>query len=189
MKIPVRYGGDHETEPAAEAAEEQAPAENENGGRPANGGEGAETAAAAEEWKNKFVRLSADFENFRRHANVERERLTGLGKEAVLEDVVPLVGDLERARQAVETAADKNAILAGLDLIYKQLLAALEKHGVERIPASGQPFDPNIHEAVAVCACDNVEDGAVLEEVKPGFRRQGKVLRPASVVVSRKKSD
>jgi|WetSurMetagenome_2_1015567.scaffolds.fasta_scaffold417849_2 molecular chaperone GrpE len=175
MKIPVRMNGSPVPEDGSMAPEEETAA----------GGNDGETITA-EEWKNRFVRLSADFDNFRRHANIERERLAGLGKEAVLEDVVPLVGDLERAKQAVETAPDKAAILAGLDLIYKQLLAALEKHGIERIPAQGQPFDPNIHEAVGVYACNDVEDNTVIEEVKPGFRRHGKVIRPAAVVVAQK---
>ena len=176
MKIPVRMDGSPEPEDGS-LAPEDAEAEGGNGGEP----------AAAEDWKDRFVRLSADFDNFRRHANIEHERLSGLGKEAVLEDVVPLVGYLERARQSVETAPDKDAILAGLDLIYKQLIAALEKHGIERIPAQGRPFDPTIHEAIGVYACNDAPDNTVIEEVKPGFRRHGKVIRPASVVVAQKK--
>lgn len=177
MKIPVRTAGNPEPEDPG--------LENGDGG---NGGESA-APAAFDDWKERYIRLAADFENFKRHANIERDRLAGLGKEAVLEDLLPLVGYMEAARKAVESAPDKAGIVAGLDLFYKQLLVALEKHGVERIPAQGQPFDPAIHEAVSVYICDDYADNSVIEEVKPGFRRHGKVLRPAAVVVAQNRID
>jgi molecular chaperone GrpE len=194
MKIPVRMAGNSDPEdndlesggngrPVEDDTPETPVAENKTA--PA----GETESLSADEWKNRYVRLYADFENFKRHANLERERLSGIGKEAVLDDVLPLVGYMELAINAVETAPDKAAIIAGLDLLYKQLIAALEKHGVERIPAQGQPFDPTVHEAISVYVCTDTPDNTIIQEVKPGFRRHGKVLRPATVVVAQNKLD
>ncbi|HUT54572.1 MAG TPA: nucleotide exchange factor GrpE [bacterium] len=137
------------------------------------------------DWKNKYVRLLADFENYKRHAEAERDRLSGIGKESVLDDLFPLVEHMERAIQAARDAGGGNGILEGLELVYRELLAVLEKHGVERIRARGQLFDPRLHEAAAAVPSPGTPEGTILEELRPGFTRQGRLLRPATVVVAR----
>ena len=141
--------------------------------------------------EKRYIRLLADFENYKRHANAERDRLAGIGKEAVLEDIFPMVEHLERAIKAAEegTVGRENrpevaAIIKGLEMVYRELLGVLEKHGVERIPTLGLPFDPNLHEAAAVIPRPGVEENIIIEEIRPGFKRNGKLLRPASVVVA-----
>jgi molecular chaperone GrpE len=137
-----------------------------------------------EDWKERYIRLRADFDNYKRHAEAQRERLAGIGKEAILEDVFPLVEHMERAIRAARDAGERTGILEGIEMVYNELLRVLGKHGVERIETVGQPFDPEIHEAVAVAANHETPENTVVEEVRAGFVKGRKLLRPASVVVA-----
>ncbi len=137
------------------------------------------------DWKDRYVRLLADFENYKRHAEARETRLVQTGKEAVLEDLLPFVEHMERALEAARGAEDRSGIVEGIELVYRELLRLLEKHGVERIGTVGHPFDPEVHEAVAVRPHPDYPEDTVIEEIRAGFRRDGKLLRPASVVVSR----
>jgi len=136
------------------------------------------------DWKDAYVRLKADFENLKKHSESERDKLAGIGKEAVLHDLFPLIESLERAIKAAVDAGEDNGILAGLEIVYKETLGVLEKHGAERIATEGEYFDPKIHEAVAVVDQPGVTENTIVEELRPGFMRHGKLLRPASVVVA-----
>ena len=104
--------------------------------------------------------------------------------EAVLEDLFSLLEHMERAIKAADEAGDQTGIRQGLKMVYKGLLRVLEKHGAERILTEGQAFDPKLHEAVAVISRPNTPESTIVEEVRPGFMRNGKLLRPASVVVA-----
>jgi molecular chaperone GrpE len=137
-----------------------------------------------EDWKERYIRLRADFDNYKRHAEAQREHLAGIGKEKVLEDVFPLVEHMERAIKAVKGAGDQTGILEGIRMVYQEMLRVLEKNGVERIDSVGAPFDPEIHEAVAVTEHPDFPEDTVVEEVRAGFMKNGKLLRPASVVVA-----
>ncbi len=148
-------------------------------------GPDAEERAEPNEWKDRYARLLADFENHKKHAERERARLAGLGKESVLDDVFPLVEYMEMAIKATKDAGEQSGVLEGIELVYKQLLALLEKHGVERVPALGENFDPTLHEAVAVVPAHDAPEGTVVEELRPGFVRNEKLLRPASVIVAK----
>lgn len=143
------------------------------------------TEETDERWKDRYLRLRADFDNYRRNAEARKERLTGLGKETVLEDVFPLVEHMERAIRAAEDADGETGILEGLEMVYKELLRVLERHGVERVETVGTPFDPEIHDAVAVAPHREHPENTVVEELRAGFRRDGRLLRPASVMVAK----
>ena len=143
----------------------------------------APTEEADENWKDRYVRLRADFENYKRHAEAKRDQLVGIGKEEILEDVFPLVEHLERAIQATKDSGDRTGILEGIEMVYREMLRVLGKHGVERIGTVGQPFDPELHEAVAVTDHPDYPEDTIVEELRAGFKRNGKLLRPASVVV------
>lgn len=138
-----------------------------------------------QDWKDRYVRLLADFENYKRNAEAQREQLSGIGKAKVLEDVFPLVEHMERAIRAARNADDRTGILEGIEMVYRELLSVLEKHGVERVETVGRPFDPQVHEAVAVSPDPEGPAGTILEEVRAGFLKDGKLLRPASVIVAR----
>lgn len=136
-------------------------------------------------WKDMYVRLLADFENYKRHAEAERGRLAGIGKESVLDDLFPVLEHMERAIKTVSESGGDNGVLQGLEMVRRGLVGLMEKHGVERIPAVGEPFDPARHEAVSMVRRPDVPEGVIIEEIKPGFIRDGKLLRPATVVVAR----
>ena len=144
----------------------------------------AATEAPHEDWKERYIRLRADFDNYKRHAEAQRGKLMGMGKEEILDDLFPLVEHMERALRVAEDTDERTGMLEGLKMIYNELLRALEKHGVERIETVGRPFDPAIHEAVAVAAHPDYSEETVVEEVRAGFVKEGKLLRPASVVVA-----
>lgn len=163
----------HEDKEAVQ--EEQAPVRKKDAVR---------TEAPNEDWKERYIRLRADFENHKRHAEAEREKLSGMGKAKILEDIFPLVEHMERAIRAARDAGDGTGILEGLEMVYQELLNVLEKNGVERIATVGEPFDPEIHEAVAVSPHPDYPADTVVEEVRAGFVRGGKLLKPASVIVA-----
>lgn len=153
-------------------------------GRTENGSGGESPGDVSLDWKDMFIRLRADFDNYKKHQESERDRIAGIGKEAVLQDVFPLIEYMERAIKAAGGAGDSTGILEGLEMVYREMIGVLEKHGAERIPTDGQPFDPKIHEAVAVIHKPGASENTIVEEIRPGFVRKGKLLRPASVVVA-----
>jgi len=137
------------------------------------------------EWKDRYSRLRADFENYKRNALAEKKRLAGIGREAVLNDIFPLVEHMERALKAAGADEDSSGILKGLEMVYEELLRVLEKHGVERIMTVGEPFNPQVHEAVDVMMHPEYQEDTVVEEVTAGFMKAGKLLRPAAVIVAK----
>ena len=144
--------------------------------------------AEEESWKHRCLRVLADFENHKRKTREERSRMADAGKDAVLEDVFPIVESLERAIDAARAGGAPRRIVEGLDLVHKELLKAIEKHGVERIEGVGEPFDPQVHEAVAVADHAGYPENTVITGMRKGFRRGDRLLRPARVVVSRSSS-
>jgi molecular chaperone GrpE len=188
-RIPIRVAGDNEAEcrTEAEGLVEQAREESEGMDprvRAPAPQEKATAPAEEESWRGRYLRLQADFENFRRHAEAERSRLTGLGKEAALADIFPLVDHLDRGLAwAREHGADP-AVVEGLLLVQKELHKVLEKNGITRLTTIGEAFNPELHEAVSVIARAGAEAGEVVEELQAGFMRDGRVLRPARVVVA-----
>jgi molecular chaperone GrpE len=196
MKIPVRYVGSPDEErkprpdpPGNEEDRESSKADEERAGEKAEAAEKTPVVdylerGGEEDWRNMYVRLLADFENFKRHSRAERERLAQVGKEAVLGDLFPLMEHLERALEVAEEAGDEG-MLSGLKMVHQELISALQKHGVERVETVGRPFDPRRHEALGVVTRAGVEADTVVEEVSPGFMREGKLLRPAGVLVAR----
>jgi len=144
----------------------------------------ARTDESHEDWKERYTRLRADFENYKRHAEAQREELVGIGEEKVLEDMFPVLEHMERAIKATKDAGDQGGILEGIEMVYQEMLRVLEKNGVERIDTVGKPFDPEVHEAVAVTAHADCPEDTVVEEVRAGFMKNGKLLRPASVLVA-----
>jgi molecular chaperone GrpE len=137
------------------------------------------------DWKDRYQRLRADFDNYKKNKDKERQKLVGIGKEALLEDIFPVVEHMERAIQAVEDMKAPAGIREGIELVYCELTRALEKHGVERVKTVGEPFNPQVHEAVSVINENRFSEDTVVEEVRPGFLKGGKLLRPASVIVSK----
>lgn len=140
---------------------------------------------AYSELEGQFKRLAADFENFRRRAAGEREELIKFAGSRVLENLLPVVDNFERALGAMEKASEVGQVVTGVELIYRQLQDFLTKTGVAPMNAAGQPFDPNLHEAIAQVENLDLPDETVVAEAQKGYLYNGKVLRHAMVQVNR----
>ncbi|MGQ9512918.1 MAG: nucleotide exchange factor GrpE [Thermodesulfitimonas sp.] len=179
--------------PAAESLPEQEAAQNQEASETLSPEEriraleaalGAAEAKAAEYYQ-QLLRLRADFENLRRRVNKEREEFLHFAGEALVTALLPVLDDFERALQAPgEQVAD---FLAGVDMIYRRLSEILAREGLEPIPAVGQEFDPNRHEAVAYETGEDGPRNTVIEEFRRGYMFRGKVIRPALVKVAKEK--
>jgi len=158
-----------------------------------NPAEGTEVAALAEratrlqaekdELMQTLVRRQADFENYRKRIERERQedRRHGIGR--LIEDLLPVLDAFERAIKAHDDPAYEE-YLKGLELVYRQLWDTLSRHGLERIAAAGKPFDPHYHQAIERVESDEYPDGTVVEVLQDGFSYHGRVVRPSIVRVS-----
>ena len=132
----------------------------------------------------RFLRLHADFENFRKRTAKEKLELTADIEQSFLTDLLPLLDNLERASNAAEGEnSDVETLRKGIEMIKTETVAALTKHGLEFIDTKDKMFDPNFHTAVGVVQDDTKEDGAIAVEFQRGYIARGKVIRPSMVQV------
>lgn len=140
------------------------------------------------EMREQFMRARADLENFRRRARKEKEDAIKYAKVPLLESLLPVLDNFERALDASDKTKVKSpdalAIHQGIEMVYRQFLQVLHEQGLEMIDALGKPFNPYEHEAVMKVDTDQFEPGIVVEEVQAGYRYQDRVIRPAMVKVS-----
>lgn len=134
--------------------------------------------------ESTIIRLNAELANLRKRYDREMERILIYSNEKLLEKLLPLIDDLDRAIRAADVTEDFVGFKNGVEMIYKNLLAVLEAEGVKPIKALGSRFDYNLHEAVSTQKAEGVEPGVVIAEVQKGFMYKDKVLRHAKVVVS-----
>jgi molecular chaperone GrpE len=135
----------------------------------------------------KYMRLAADFQNFRKRTERERFERYSEGKKDFAADLLPVLDNFERAiGQDAAVSADSEAgqFLEGMKLIYEQLAGVLAKNGVEEIPSLGEDFDPNLHHAVQQMPSEEHGSGKVMQVLQKGYRMGDKVVRPAMVVVA-----
>ena len=137
-----------------------------------------------EEQKDKYLRLSAEFDNYRKRTMKEKAELILNGGEKSLSSILPVVDDFERAIKTMETATDVNAVKEGVELSYNKFMAVLAQNGVKVIETKDQPLDTDYHEAIAVIpAPSEAQKGKILDCVQTGYTLNDKVLRHAKVVV------
>ena len=137
-----------------------------------------------EEQKDKYLRLSAEFDNYRKRTMKEKAELILNGGEKSLSSILPVVDDFERAIKTMETATDVNAVKEGVELIYNKFMAVLAQNGVKVIETKDQPLDTDYYEAIAVIpAPSEAQKGKILDCVQTGYTLNDKVLRHAKVVV------
>jgi len=146
-------------------------------------------AAAAElaELKDRHLRLAADFENFRRRTLKERQDLLNYSNENLVKELLPIVDNLERAvghARKEEQRSDSDNLLQGVELTYRSLQQILARIGVVEIAALGQPFDPQIHEAVRRVPSADKPANTVVEIYQKGYMLKDRMLRPAMVAVA-----
>jgi molecular chaperone GrpE len=157
------------------------------------------TKRERDEYLELAQRARADFENYRKRAAGEAEQALARGRAGLAAELIPSLDNLERALKAAgvdptaEDSADDapseevsahQALARGVALVYRDLVAALKRAGVEAYDPTGEPFDPSWHEALSTRSADGVDPGVVLETLEKGYRLDGQVLRPARVVVS-----
>lgn len=154
-------------------------------GGPGGGEEG--MALELQQAQDRLLRLQADFENFRRRASKERLEVTQYGHQNLVKDLLGTVDNLERAiGHARESGGgDLESLLQGVELVHRELLAALGKHGVVLIDAVGKPFDPAVHEAMAQAPDGSVEPNTIIEELQTGYQLRDRLLRPSRVIVAK----
>ena len=137
-----------------------------------------------EEQKDKYLRLSAEFDNYRKRTMKEKAELILNGGEKSISSILPIVDDFERALKNMETATDVAAVKEGVELIYNKFMSVLGQNGVKVIETKEQPLDTDYHEAIAVIPAPNEAlKGKSLDCVQPGYILNDKVIRHAKVVV------
>ena len=140
-------------------------------------------APAQPDWKDRYARAMADFDNFRKRTARDREDLVKFAASDVIKAMLPTVDNLSLALEKAKDRAD-DPFVAGVKLVYDGLVKALADQGATPLDSVGEPFDANFHDALAQLPSPDVEEGVVMNEVKRGWLLHGKLLRPAQVVVS-----
>lgn len=144
-----------------------------------------EAKQALEDYKDKYLRLSAEFDNYRKRTLKEKAELIKNGGEKAISAVLPILDDLERALQNMQKADDVKAMYEGIDLIYQKFLKNLNHEGLVKMEPVGENFDTDFHEAIAlVPAPEEAQKGKVLDCVQTGYKLNEKVIRHAKVVVA-----
>ncbi len=143
-----------------------------------------DAAKELEELKNQYVRLAADFDNFRKRQAQERESLLKYGAESTLKLILPILDTYARGKKVCDEMDDASKLRENYEIIFKQLFDALDKAGVKKIETVGKEFDPNIHEAVMQTPTSEHPDNTVIDELQAGYMLLDRVLRPAMVNVA-----
>lgn len=141
------------------------------------------------DYKEKYFYVAAEMDNYRKRMEREKENLVKYGNERVLSDLLQVVDNFERTIEMLKPDQDpkiKN-IVTGLDMVSKQFIDALSKHGLTPVDAIGKDFDPNFHEAVAQEYVEGKKPNEVTKEFQKGYTLNGRLIRPAKVVVSNDK--
>lgn len=149
--------------------------------------EAARLAAELGQSQERLLRLAADFDNFKKRATRDRDDARRSGSESVISRLLPVLDNFDMAMTAAgQPSTTLDSLRTGVTMIHGQFRNMLGEVGVTPIDASGQPFDPSIHEAVSTCPAGDVPDGHVAQQVRPGYRLGDRLLRPASVIVAAK---
>jgi molecular chaperone GrpE len=144
----------------------------------------AEKTEKFKELNDKYLRLAAEFDNYKRLAQRDQRDLIRFGNEQLLRELLPVVDNLERAVKASRDGGSSDVLIQGVDLTLKQLTGALTRFHVLPVETVGQPFDPATHQAVASVASEKVPEQHVVDEFQRGYRLHDRTLRAAMVSVS-----
>ena len=134
------------------------------------------------ELEDRVKRQMAEFENFRKRTDKEKSQMFEMGAKSVVEKILPVIDNFERGLENVPEGSD-DAFVSGMQMIYKQMTDELDKIGVKPIEAVGQPFDPNIHNAVMQVESEEYESGTVAQELQKGYMYHETLIRPSMVSV------
>jgi molecular chaperone GrpE len=178
-----------ESEPVEEATERSEGLEDESrqspdASRQAEGSDGAldELQRERDEYLALAQRAQADFENYRKRAAKEAAAAGDRAKGGLVRELLPVVDNLERALASAEES--EQHLAEGVRLVHSELVAVLQRNGIEPFDPTGEPFDPEVHEALSTQPADGADPGIVVDVMEKGYKLNGTVLRPARVVVS-----
>jgi molecular chaperone GrpE len=135
-----------------------------------------------------MLRAAADLENYRKRAEQEKKELEKYGAKSLVKDLLSTIDNLERAVEHADTSEEAN-ILDGVNMVLNQIHDTFEKHGIEVFDAEGEPFDPELHEAIQQVETPDHESGTVVEQFQRGYTIHDRLLRPAMVAVAKKVED
>ncbi|MEO2206788.1 nucleotide exchange factor GrpE [Paenibacillus pabuli] len=191
MKEEQSFAAEEQEQQEMTAAESQGPV-NEAGAAEAQAEEMADQGqdelarlkAEVEETQQRFVRAQADFDNFRRRTQKEKEELAKYASMKLVTELVPVIDNFERAMATVPEGTESESFSKGIQMIFRQLETVLNNEGLTAMETVGQPFNPEFHQAIMQVESDEYEEGTVVEEVQKGYMLKDKVLRPAMVKVS-----
>ncbi|KOS61988.1 MULTISPECIES: nucleotide exchange factor GrpE [Lysinibacillus] len=144
----------------------------------------AELQAKLDDEESRHLRLRADVDNIRRRNQLDREAAEKYRAQSLLSDLLPVIDNFERALQVESTSEEAASIVKGIEMVYRSLLEATEKEGLQIIKAEGEQFDPNVHQAVMQEQDSEKETGVVLRELQKGYLLKDRVLRPTMVSVN-----
>jgi len=139
----------------------------------------------AKEHYDRLLRMAADFENYKKRAVREKEEWTKFANEDLIKEILPFIDNLERAVNHSEKTEDFQSLVEGIKLTAQQLLKTLNKFGVSPIESLGKPFNPAVHHAMLLVETDQHEPNQVVEEFQKGYLLNDRLLRPATVSVSK----
>ena len=142
-------------------------------------------AAEVEKYKDAALRARADLDNYRKRVAREKEDAIRYANNSLLESLLPILDNFELGLEAAKNTPEATGIIQGLKMVRKQLEDFLRDHGVEIVNAEGIPFDPNLHDAVGHEPNSNVTEGTVIRQLRKGFKLKDRLIRPASVIVSK----
>jgi molecular chaperone GrpE len=167
-----------------ESAESNDEADAENNEKQNAVDENSKAAAELSEMKDKYLRLYAEFDNYRKRTLREREELIKTAAEGAIKSIIPTLDDFERAIKAAKAANEENSIVEGIVLIYEKMLRTLEQQGLKAMESDTQPFDPDLHEALTKVPVPSDDmKGKVIETIEKGYYLKEKIIRYAKVVV------
>lgn len=148
-----------------------------------------ELLAQAEKFKNEYLYLRAEFENYKRHAIKERSEALKYGSERLIVDMLSVLDNFERALESQVTAENWQNFVKGVELTAKDFRGVMQKFGVQEVSSLGQAFDPNVHEALSAETSSDVADGCILRVFKKPYKLHDKLIRPGQVVVAKAPQD
>ncbi|MFQ6067834.1 MAG: nucleotide exchange factor GrpE [bacterium] len=146
------------------------------------------TDKEADEYLDYLKRLKAEFENYKRRSQKEKERIVSWSNEDLIKQFLPVLDDLERAVDSGQQSKNLASLVEGMRMILEKLKGVLQRQGLEEIKAKGEPFNPHFHEALMSVDLAEYPDNLVVEEMRKGYKLNDRILRPAMVKVN-KKSD
>lgn len=144
----------------------------------------AELEAKLAEEEERYLRLRADFDNLKRRTQLDREAQAKYRAQSLLTDLLPVLDNFERALNVEATSEEAQNMKKGIEMVYRTLVEATEKEGLQVIATEGEAFDPNVHQAVMQESDAEKESGIVLQELQRGYQLKDRVLRPAMVKVN-----